>query len=70
MAMRVAIAVAAGLIVVLLLFPASGIDPIPPRCFSIVGYEVPCAAGVAWIAGIAAAGLVFAALWLSARRVR
>ncbi len=63
----IVIALLAGLAVVVLLFPASGIEPIPPVCFSMFGYVVPCAAWVAWVAGAAAGGLVGLALWAMGR---
>lgn len=64
----IVIALLAGLAVLLLLFPASGVDPIPPVCYSILGYVVPCDAWVAWAAGAATAGLVGLAMWVMDRR--
>jgi len=66
--MRVAVALLAGLVVLVLLFPAHGIDPIPPQCFSLIGYTVPCADGFAPAAGAATAGVVGLLLWLRDRR--
>lgn len=51
-------AAAVGILIVLLLFPASGIDRNPPECYSIFGYVVPCGAGLS--AGLAPAGAVVA----------
>ena len=65
---KVASALLAGLVVLVLLFPASGIVPIPPRCFSAFGYEVPCGGGLAAAAGAVTAGVVGLALWLRSRR--
>jgi hypothetical protein len=65
---KVALALLAGLIVLVLLFPASGVDPIPPRCFSVLGYSVPCGGGLAVTAGAASAAAVGLALWLKGRR--
>lgn len=61
-------ALLAGFIVLVLLFPASGIDPQPPVCYSVFGYEVPCEAWVSWAAGIVTAVVVGGALWLMASR--
>ena len=48
---RLAVALLAGLVVHLLLFPASGVDTIPPVCYSLIGsYEVPCG-NVSYAAG-------------------
>ncbi len=64
----IVVALLAGLAVLLLLFPASGIDPQPPVCYSMFGYVVPCDAWVAWAAGAATAGLVGLAMWAIDRR--
>ena len=64
---NVAVALLAGLVVLVLLFPVAGIDPIPPRCFSAFGYTVPCEAGLSQAAGAATAGIVGLALWLRSR---
>ncbi|CAN5506899.1 hypothetical protein BH20CHL7_BH20CHL7_13350 [soil metagenome] len=64
----IAIALLAGLVVLVLLFPASGIDPIPPQCYSAFGYVVPCADGLAVGAAIATAAMAGALLWLRDRR--
>ena len=65
---KVALALVAGIAVLVLLFPASGIDPLPPQCFSVFGYSVPCGGGLAVAAGAATAGVVSLALWLKSRR--
>jgi len=65
---KVTVALLAGLVVLVLLFPASGIEPIPPVCFSVFGYTVPCDEGWAVAAGAATAGVVGLALWLKDRR--
>lgn len=64
----IVIALLAGLAVLLLLFPASGIEPIPPVCYSMFGYVVPCDAWVAWAAAAAVAGLAGLAMWVMDRR--
>lgn len=51
-------AAAVGILIVLLLFPASGIDRNPPECYSTFGYVVPCGAGLS--VGLALAGAVVA----------
>jgi hypothetical protein len=67
-ATKVATALLAGLVVLVLLFPGSGVMPQPPQCFSVFGYGVPCNAGVAVAAGAATAGVVGALLWIAGRR--
>ena len=67
-AVKVTLALLAGLVVLVLLFPASGVDPLPPRCFSVLGYSVPCDAWVSWAAGAATAGVVGLLLWLKSRQ--
>lgn len=57
-------ALLAGLAVLLLLFPASGIDTLPPKCYSMLVHAVPCEAWVAWAGGVVAAGLVALAMWM------
>lgn len=65
---NVAIALLAGVVALVLLFPASGIDPIPPECYSAFGYVVPCADGLAVVAAIAATVVIGAVLRLRERR--
>lgn len=62
-ATKLAVALLAGLVVILLLFPASGVDSGPPVCRAMVGYKVPCEAWVAWAAAAATAGIVAFWLW-------
>lgn len=57
-----------GLVVLLLLFPASGVDSDPPVCRSMFFYVVPCEAWVAWAAAAGAAGLVALTMWANDRR--
>jgi len=64
----IVVALLAGLVVLLLLFPGSGITRQPPECYSMFGYVVPCDAWVAWAAGGATAGVVGLALWMIDRR--
>jgi len=65
---KVALALLAGLVVLVLLFPGSGVDTLPPQCVSVFGYSVPCAGGVAVAAGAATAGVVGLLLWIAGRR--
>jgi hypothetical protein len=65
---KVAAALLAGLIGLLLLFPASGIDPIPPQCFSIFNYNVPCEGWMAPLAAAATAATVYLVVRLRDRR--
>ncbi len=67
-ARTVAVALGAGFAVLLLLFPGSGIDRLPPECYSLFGYVVPCDAWVAWAAAAATAGLVGLGLFTAGRR--
>ncbi len=68
-ATKAAIALGAGLIVLLLLLRSGGVDSQPPVCSSIFDlYSVPCEGWVAPVAAAATAGLVFAVLWLRDRR--
>lgn len=66
-AAKVAIPVLAGLVVLVLLFPASGVDTLPPECYSVFGYTVPCGGGVAVAAGTATAAVVGLLLWAAGR---
>lgn len=64
----IVVALLVGLAVLLLLFPASGIDPQPPVCHSMFGYVVSCDAWVAWATAAAMAGLAGLAMWVIDRR--
>lgn len=56
---NVGVPLLAGVLVFVLLFPVAGIDPIPPQCFSAFSYNVPCIDGLAVVAGIGTAVVVF-----------
>ena len=62
---KVAVALLAGLVVLVLLFPwGGGQDPIPPTCFGMFGwYTVPCGGWPALAAGGLTAGVVWLVLW-------
>lgn len=62
------VALLAGLVVLVLLFPGSGNAAQPPTCYSVFGYVVPCDAWVAWVAGAATPVLVGLGLWMNERR--
>lgn len=64
------VAILAGLLVLLLLFPASGVDSDPPVCRSMLFYVVPCDRWVAPLAGAVTAGLVGLASWKAIDRRR
>jgi hypothetical protein len=64
----IVVALLAGLVVLALLFPGSGIDRQPQECYSMFGYVVPCDAWVAWAAGAATAAVVGLGLWVIDRR--
>lgn len=66
-ATMLAIVVLAGLIVLVLLFPASGVDTLPPECYSVFGYAVPCGNGIAVAAGAAVAAMIGLLLWIVSR---
>lgn len=59
---KVAGTLLAGLVVLVLLFPGSGVDTLPPQCFSVFNYSVPCGTGLSFAAGAATAGIVGLAL--------
>lgn len=65
---KIAVALLAGLVVLVLLFPGSGTSTLPPECYSAFGYTVPCGGGLANAAGAAMAGLVGLLLWIIGRR--
>jgi hypothetical protein len=65
---KVAVAFLAGLVVLVLLFPFSGVDTLPPQCLSLFGYGVPCGTAPSLAAGAATAAIVGLALWLRERR--
>ena len=64
------LALLAGFVVFVLLFRGSGTGAIPPTCYSLLSYTVPCEAWVAWAAGAATAGVVGLVLWMNERRRR
>lgn len=57
----------AGVVVLVLLFPFSGVDTLPPQCLALFGYNVPCGTGPSFAVGAATAGVVGLALWLMGR---
>ncbi len=61
-------ALLAGFVVFALLFRGSGTAAIPPTCYSLFGYVVPCEPWLAWAAGAATAGVVVLVLWMNDRR--
>lgn len=67
---KVAVALLAGFVVLVLLFPVSRVDTLPVQCLSVLGYGVPCDAGWSPAAGAATAGIVGLLLWLKDRRRR
>jgi hypothetical protein len=67
-ARTIIVALLAGLVVLLPLFPGSGNSAQPPVCYSMFGYVVPCDAWVSWAIGAATAGLVGLGLWMNDRR--
>jgi hypothetical protein len=60
--LRVAVALLAGISVVLLLMPASG--DLVSRCFGFLGYEVPCASWPSQVAGAITTVIVMGVIWL------
>lgn len=69
-ARTIVFALLAGLVVLVLLFPGSGNAALPPTCYSVFGYVVPCDARVSWVAAAATVGLVGVGLWMVDRRTR
>lgn len=64
------VALLAGFVVFVLLFRGSDTATMPPTCYSLLGYVVPCEPWVAWAAGAATAGVVGLAMWMNERRRR
>jgi hypothetical protein len=64
---KVTVALLVGLVVIVLLAPASGVDTLPPECYSVLGYTVPCDARWAFAAGALAAGAIGSLLWIAGR---
>ncbi len=62
------VALLAGLVVLVLLFPGSGNSAQPPTCYSTFGWVVPCDAWVSWVAAAVAAGFVGLRLSMNVRR--
>ncbi len=69
-ARTIIVALLAGFVVFVLLFRGSGTGAIPPTCYSLLGYVVPCEPWVAWVAGAATTGVVGFGLWMNERRHR
>jgi len=66
---KVAIAVGAGIVVLLLLFRSGGVDSQPPVCSSIFNwYSVPCEGWLAPAAAMTTAAIVGLTLWWMDRR--
>jgi len=66
-ASNIVIAVLAGLVVLVLLAPAHGVDTIPPQCFAVIGYGVPCDDTLARAASVATTVAVGVGLWMRRR---
>ena len=68
MVAKVAVALLAGFVVLVLLYPVHGADTLPRQCDSIIGLGAPCDSGLAVPAGAATAAVVGSLLWLKSRR--
>ena len=66
--LRVAVSLIAGIVVVLLLFPALQFDTLPPQCWSVFDYRVTCGERLSLAAGAATAAVVGLAFWFDGRR--
>lgn len=64
----IGVALLVGLLVLVLLAPASGADTLPPKCWGMLGYSVPCGSALSLAAGAVTAGIVGLALWFNSRR--
>lgn len=60
--------VGGGVLTLYLLLPVSGVDTLPPVCYSALGYSVPCGAGWAFGAALAIGLLTAWAVSLVVRR--
>lgn len=61
------VALAAGFVVLLLLFPAYGHDTDPPQCFSTFDYSVPCGVGLSFGLGLTVTVATGWGLWSLSR---
>jgi hypothetical protein len=64
---RIAIALVAGLVILVLFFPLSRADVLPVECSSAVGLAVTCDAALSLAAAAATVGILGALLWLRNR---
>ncbi len=64
------VALLAGLLVLLILFPAGGANTQPPDCWAYLFYPVPCERWAAPLAGAVTAGLVGFGFWKTIDRRR
>lgn len=62
------VALLAGLLVLLILFPASGVDSDPPVCRAMLFYVVPCEGWIAPLAAALTSGLVGIGSWATIDR--
>lgn len=67
MVAKVAVALLAGFVMLVLLYPAVIVDTLPQQCFSMVGLGAPCDSGLAVPAGAVTAVVVGSLLWLMSR---
>lgn len=65
---KLAVPLIAGLVVLVLVAPASGVVSQAHQCSSVFGYGVPCGSCLSLAAGAATAVVVRLALWLDDRR--
>lgn len=65
--LRPLVAVLAGALVAVLLFPYSGVDTQPPECYSVFGYVVPCDGAFAVVSAVGAGALVAVGILLGSR---
>ena len=65
---RILAAPVGGVVALALLFPFAGADTLPPVCYSVFGYSVPCGAQLSLAVAVVTTVVVAVALLLARRR--
>lgn len=64
---RFVVALVVGLAVLVLLAPFSGVDTLPPTCYAVFRYQVPCREGVAVAAAVVTTVVIAVYGWIRSR---